>query len=281
MPNSTQAVAPYAPRRYQGLDQKTDTVSNQLTVRDVQWNMTDLPSASSSESVPTTSWKPIIIVLTVLVVVVCVAAVGIPFLLLQHQQQVQQLLLQHQRRQPLQLQPQPQQPHQRRQQQPHQRRQQQPQRRRQQQPQRRPLPLRHLRPLPLRVPTTTTTTANLPAACSSYTTISDSTRSVSYTTFVGCDSSSFSSSGMWVRFTGSGGTTIPTYAPGISVCGTSATGWYASALPSSGATVSGTLCYDWGTTCQWSSSIQVANCNTYYVYLLYPSPVCNLRVCTV
>ncbi|CAF5066877.1 unnamed protein product, partial [Rotaria magnacalcarata] len=124
--------------------------------------------------------------------------------------------------------------------------------------------------------------ANLPAACSSYTTISDSTRRVSYTTFVGCDSSSFSSSGMWVRFTGSGGTTIPTYAPGTSVCGTSATGWYASTVPSSGATASGTLCYQWtSSTCQWSSSIQVANCNTYYVYFLYPSPVCNLRVCTV
>ncbi|CAF5184147.1 unnamed protein product, partial [Rotaria magnacalcarata] len=124
--------------------------------------------------------------------------------------------------------------------------------------------------------------ANLPAACSSYTTISDSTRSVSYSGSSGCDSSSFSSSGMWVRFTGSGGTTIPTYAPGTSVCGTSATGWYASTVPSSGATASGTLCYQWtSSTCQWSSSIQVANCNTYYVYLLYPSPTCNLRVCTV
>ncbi|CAF2130280.1 unnamed protein product [Rotaria magnacalcarata] len=130
--------------------------------------------------------------------------------------------------------------------------------------------------------TTTTTTANLPAACSSYTTISDSTRSVSYSGSSGCDSSSFSSSGMWVRFTGSGGTTIPTYAPGTSVCGTIATGWYASALPSSGATVSGTLCYQWiSSTCQMSSSIQVANCNTYYVYFLYPPPGCYLRVCTV
>ncbi|CAF4177812.1 unnamed protein product [Rotaria magnacalcarata] len=296
MPTSTQAVAPYAPRLYQGLAEETNDVSytpNQTTVREVQWNMANLPSASSLESAATTSWKPLIIVLAAVILVAAVAAVATPFLiayfktgtivqlmqksfkgqqerahactLLQHQQQVQQLLLQHQRRQPLQLQPQPQQLHQRR----------------QQQPQRRPLPLRHLRPQPLRQRQLQQVTANLPAACSSYTTISDSTRRVSYTTFVGCDSSSFSSSGMWVRFTGSGGTTIPTYAPGISVCGTSATGWYASALPSSGATVSGTLCYDWGTTCQWSSSIQVANCNTYYVYLLYPSPVCNLRVCTV
>ncbi|CAF1594999.1 unnamed protein product [Rotaria magnacalcarata] len=291
MPTSTQAVAPYAPRLYQGLAEETNDVSytpNQTTVREVQWNMANLPSANSLESAATTSWKPLIIVLAAVILVAAVAAVATPFLiayfktgkcpssnsnglfykktLLQHQQQVQQLLLQHQRRQPLQLQPQPQQLHQRR----------------QQQPQRRPLPLRHLRPQPLRVPTTTTTTANLPAACSSYTTISDSTRRVSYTTFVGCDSSSFSSSGMWVRFTGSGGTTIPTYAPGTSVCGTSATGWYASTVPSSGATASGTLCYQWtSSTCQWSSSIQVANCNTYYVYFLYPSPVCNLRVCTV
>ncbi|CAF2091956.1 unnamed protein product [Rotaria magnacalcarata] len=315
MPTSTQAVAPYAPRVYQGLAEETNDVSytpNQTTVREVQWNMADLPSASSSESATTTSWKPLIIVLTAVILVAAIAAVATPFLiayfktgselkkpiiifsnsiskaivqlmeksfkgqqkrahaciLLQHQQQVQQLLLQQQRRQ--------------------------------QQPQRRPLPLRRLRPQPLRVrtsinnphqqsvtflfllATTTTTTANLPAACSSYTTISDSTRSVSYSGSSGCDSSSFSSSGMWVRFTGSGGTTIPTYAPGTSVCGTSATGWYASTVPSSGATASGTLCYQWtSSTCQWSSSVQVANCNTYYVYLLYPSPTCNLRVCTV
>ncbi|CAF4494780.1 unnamed protein product [Rotaria socialis] len=234
--------------------------------------------------------------------------------LLQHQQQAQQLLLQQQRRQPPALPPHQHQPHQRRQQQP----QRQPLPLRPLQPQllrvRTSINKPHqqsVRFLFLLATTTTTrlyfellrgkkherlsaaldldklelkispSAANLPAACSSYTTISDATRSVTYTTFVGCDSSSFSSSGQWVRFTGSGGTTIPTYAPGTSVCGTSATGWYASALPSSGATVSGTLCYDWSNTCTWSTSIQVANCNTYYVYLLYPSPVCNLRVCTV
>ncbi|CAF4150393.1 unnamed protein product [Rotaria magnacalcarata] len=170
MPTSTQAVAPYAPRLYQGLAEETNDVSytpNQTTVREVQWNMANLPSANSLESAATTSWKPLIIVLAAVILVAAVAAVATPFLiayfktgkcpssnsnglfykktLLQHQQQVQQLLLQHQRRQPLQLQPQPQQLHQRR----------------QQQPQRRPLPLRHLRPQPLRVPTTTTTTAIL------------------------------------------------------------------------------------------------------------------------
>ncbi|CAF4240559.1 unnamed protein product [Rotaria socialis] len=281
MANSTQAVAPYALRFYQGPAQGTNTVSNQSSIQQVRLNVTDLPSASNLESVPTKPWKPMIIVLTVLVVVVCGAALGIPFLLLQHQQQAQQPLLQQQRRQPPPLQPHQHQPHQRR----------------QQQPQRQPLPLRPLRPQQLRqrqlqqvsvsitnhmcVSVIPSRAANLPAACSSYTTISDATRSVTYTTFVGCDSSSFSSSGQWVRFTGSGGTTIPTYVPGTSVCGTSATGWYASAMPSSGAIVSGTLCYDWSTTCQWSTSIEVANCNTYYVYLLYPSPTCNLRVCTV
>ncbi|CAF1071989.1 unnamed protein product [Rotaria magnacalcarata] len=159
MPTSTQAVAPYAPRLYQGLAEETNDVSytpNQTTVREVQWNMANLPSANSLESAATTSWKPLIIVLAAVILVAAVAAVATPFLiayfktgkcpssnsnglfykktLLQHQQQVQQLLLQHQRRQPLQLQPQPQQLHQRR----------------QQQPQRRPLPLRHLRPQPLR-----------------------------------------------------------------------------------------------------------------------------------
>ncbi|CAF4889581.1 unnamed protein product, partial [Rotaria socialis] len=125
-------------------------------------------------------------------------------------------------------------------------------------------------------------TANLPAACSSYTNISDPTRSVRYSGSSGCDSSSFSSSGMWVRFTGSGGTTIPTYAPGPSVCGTDATGWYITEMPSSGATVSGALCYQSTINkCHFYSAMQVTNCNTYYVYFLYPPPTCNLRVCTV
>ncbi|CAF4655015.1 unnamed protein product [Rotaria socialis] len=138
MPTSTQAVASYAPRFYQGLAQETNVVSHQSSVQNVQLNMTDLPSASNLESVPTKSWKPMIIVLTVLVVVVCAAALGIPFLvLLQHQQQAQQLLLQQQRRQPPALPPHQHQPHQRR----------------QQQPQRQPLPLRPLQPQLLRVRT--------------------------------------------------------------------------------------------------------------------------------
>ncbi|CAF4883311.1 unnamed protein product [Rotaria socialis] len=135
MPTSTQAVASYAPRFYQGLAQETNAVSHQSSVQNVQLNMTDLPSASNLESVPTKSWKPMIIVLTVLLIVVCAAALGIPFLvLLQHQQQAQQLLLQQQRRQPPALPPHQHQPHQRR----------------QQQPQRQPLPLRPLQPQLLR-----------------------------------------------------------------------------------------------------------------------------------
>ncbi|CAF4880126.1 unnamed protein product [Rotaria socialis] len=281
MPTSTQAVAPYAPRFCQVLAQETNGVSHtptQSTVREVQWNMADVPSASSLGSVPTTSWKPLIVVLTAVILVAAVAAVAAPFLIAYFRTETTTTSTTSTTTTATTT-----------------------------------TTTTTTTTATTSTTTTTTTTrlyfellrgkkherlsaaldldelefkispyaANLPAACSSYTTISDATRSVTYTTFVGCDSSSFSSSGQWVRFTGSGGTTIPTYAPGTSVCGTSATGWYASALPSSGATVSGTLCYDWSNTCTWSTSIQVANCNTYYVYLLYPSPVCNLRVCTV
>ncbi|CAF3740983.1 unnamed protein product [Rotaria socialis] len=250
MPTSTQAVAPYAPRFCQVLAQETNGVSHtptQSTVREVQWNMADVPSASSLGSVPTTSWKPLIVVLTAVILVAAVAAVAAPFLIAYFRTETTTTSTTSTTTTATTT----------------------------------TTTTTTTTATTSTTTTTTTTTANLPAACSSYTTISDATRSVTYTTFVGCDSSSFSSSGQWVRFTGSGGTTIPTYAPGTSVCGTSATGWYASALPSSGATVSGTLCYDWSNTCTWSTSIQVANCNTYYVYLLYPSPVCNLRVCTV
>lgn len=124
--------------------------------------------------------------------------------------------------------------------------------------------------------------ANLPSACSSYTTISDSTRSITYSGSSGCDQSTFSSSGTWVRFTGSGGTQIPTSAPAYYRCGTSAPGWYNGAMPSAGNTVTGTVCYYWsGNTCNWSNSVQVANCNSYYVYYVVRPPVCSLRYCTV
>ncbi len=75
---------------------------------------------------------------------------------------------------------------------------------------------------------------------------------------------------------------LPTSAVPILMCGTSATGWYTGSYPSAGSTTSGTVCYYWGgNTCYWSNSIQVTNCNGYYVFYLTSTPTCSLRYCTI
>ncbi|CAF3365952.1 unnamed protein product [Rotaria socialis] len=122
----------------------------------------------------------------------------------------------------------------------------------------------------------------LPLACSSYTTINDSTRSTSYTNSAGCDNTVFGSSGTWVRFTGVGGTQIPTSPPATNRCGTDATGWYNGFMPNASTTINGTVCYNWsGSTCNWNTAIQVTKCNSFYIYNLINVPICNLRYCTV
>ena len=128
---------------------------------------------------------------------------------------------------------------------------------------------------------TTTTSAALPSQCSSYTTDSDSTRNVAYTATVVCDTSTFSSTAVWVRFVSPAGTYIPTSAPSTSTCGTHAPGWYNGPYPSTaGSTTTGTVCYNWsGNTCNWSNQIQITHCNTFYVFYLIAPPVCSLRYC--
>lgn len=80
---------------------------------------------------------------------------------------------------------------------------------------------------------------------------------------------------------GSGGTTIPTSTPATHRCGTDAPGWYNGQMPNTSSVINGTVCYNWaGNTCNWSNTIQVANCITYYVYQLVKPPVCTLRYCT-
>ena len=132
--------------------------------------------------------------------------------------------------------------------------------------------------------TTTVTSSALPSQCSTATVITDSTRSAGNAVGGGlCDSSGPLATTGWYRFTGAGGTMLASCAVAINRCSTQASGWYSGLYPSAaGATTSGTVCYNWsGNTCNWSNGISVTNCNGYYVYNLSPSPVCNLRYCTV
>jgi hypothetical protein len=124
-----------------------------------------------------------------------------------------------------------------------------------------------------------TTDNDVPAQCASYTTLNDPTRSVTYTASVTCDTGIATA---WYRFTGSGGTRMPTSAPPINTCGTHAPGWFNGTHPTTaGASVNGTVCYNWnGNICNWSNGVTVTNCNGFFVYRLSVPVVCNLRYCT-
>ena len=124
------------------------------------------------------------------------------------------------------------------------------------------------------------------AACSSYQPINDATRNVNAAGYaLACDNTGYfanDSNPTWIRFTGSGGTTLPLATPGMNVCGSQGTGWYAGTMPSSGEMVNGTVCFTWtGSICRFSVSISVANCGSFYIYLLPTVPACMMRYCTI
>jgi hypothetical protein len=127
----------------------------------------------------------------------------------------------------------------------------------------------------------------LPSACSAYTTLNDPTRSVNAPGYaLGCDNTSpfiNRTFPVWIRFIGTGGTTLPLTTPGLNICGSQGTGWYYGAMPTStGAIVNGTACFTWTTSvCGFSASISVANCGSFYIYLLPPPPICMARYCTI
>ncbi|CAF0892553.1 unnamed protein product, partial [Adineta ricciae] len=131
---------------------------------------------------------------------------------------------------------------------------------------------------------TTTNTPILSPQCYNYTLINDPTRSI-YVVKNGsavCDTNTFSSAAVWVRFVGSGGSKIPTSAIADYRCNTDAPGWYSGNMPIAvNATTNGSACFAYsGSNCSWSTTISVTNCGSYYVYELVAPPACSLRYCT-
>ena len=128
---------------------------------------------------------------------------------------------------------------------------------------------------------------SLSSACSTYITIDDPTRNVNAPGYaLGCDNTApFTNltSPVWIRFIGTGGSTLPLTTPGMDICGTQGTGWYDGDMPSStGQIVNGTACFSWYTAvCRYSVSITVANCDSFYIYRLPPAPACMMRYCTI
>ena len=129
---------------------------------------------------------------------------------------------------------------------------------------------------------TTTTTPSFPIQCTSHTVYNDATRLVTAAGGASCDTSIFGTATIWVRFTVPGGTGLPRSATNASRCGTQFTGWYTGALPTTGLTTVGTVCYaSTASDCSYFNTISVTNCGSYYVYGLIDPPTCNLRYCTI
>jgi hypothetical protein len=124
--------------------------------------------------------------------------------------------------------------------------------------------------------------------CSSYTTISDPSRNVAQSTSYGpCDVGPLfntSNGGSWIRFVGTGGTTIPLLSPGSGYCGGFLSGWYNGTVPTIfGDTANGTVCLDINLIpCSLQTKASVVYCTgSFYVYFLRPMPLCNARYCTI
>ncbi|KAL9987892.1 hypothetical protein ACROYT_G002270 [Oculina patagonica] len=84
----------------------------------------------------------------------------------------------------------------------------------------------------------------------------------------------------WYRFRGAAGNMMPTSCTPVNKCGTQATGWLQGRHPSQAeGAISATVCFHWTTSCcDFSTSIQVRNCGSFYVYQL-PRTGFGLRYC--
>ena len=116
--------------------------------------------------------------------------------------------------------------------------------------------------------------------CQNYGSLNSGDRQITYTTIRGyCDNGIGPG---WFRFEGSAGTRMPTACPPYNRCGTSATGWMNGGHPTvADGQVTRTVCFQWGSCCNWSTNIKVRNCGSYYVYYLSGTPGghCDLRYC--
>ena len=119
--------------------------------------------------------------------------------------------------------------------------------------------------------------------CNNYTNITEPTRSVDTKSNKSslCDKGVFTGNS-WIRFTGSGGTTIPEYAPEPDHCGTENPGWVQGDHPSvAEGIVQRELCFRLNQTyCHFRYNVSIRNCGTFYVYKPPDILQCQLRICT-
>merc|ERR1711970_636533 len=134
----------------------------------------------------------------------------------------------------------------------------------------------------------------MPAQCTDYLILDDSTRHISYGKGHYCDDNygdhwwdddtapDWQNGTNWYRILPPAGRVIPDVSPDWHHCGTTATGWFKGSHPLGvGETKNGTICFDNGVTdCFMSKEIQVTKCHPdFYVYNLPEIDLCDLRYC--
>ncbi|KAL9987885.1 hypothetical protein ACROYT_G002263 [Oculina patagonica] len=135
-------------------------------------------------------------------------------------------------------------------------------------------------PTPLTpTPTTARPTPTSYEACFNYRFLNESNRAQTYnkpSPYI-CDSSL---SG-WYRFGGEAGSQMPESCVKERHCGTHAPGWLNGSHPAvADGTVIRKVCFHWSKRCcRWSTTIEVRNCDGFYVYKLHRPPACTLRYC--
>ena len=115
--------------------------------------------------------------------------------------------------------------------------------------------------------------------CQNYYSLNSGKRKITYTSYHGyCDR------GMthgWYRFEGAAGKRMPSSCPPTWRCSTHAPGWLTGGHPNvADGQVNRTVCFHWSSRCcRWSTTIQVRDCGSFYVYYLSGTPNCYLRFC--
>ena len=129
----------------------------------------------------------------------------------------------------------------------------------------------------------------LPAGCENYQTLNESSRKYSFKSSneTVCDNSISDKNKdwqgeNWYRVVDAAGSKITQTPPKGYHCGTHAPGWINGTHPANfGLTKDAKVCFNYkGDTCNWSTSIKIRNCGSYYIYHLPKTPECTLRYCT-
>ncbi|RMX47718.1 hypothetical protein pdam_00012356 [Pocillopora damicornis] len=120
-----------------------------------------------------------------------------------------------------------------------------------------------------------------PAECTSYTTLSESSRYWINTGGSECDNHLTHT---WYRFSGAAGIMMATRCIPRNRCNSQMSGWISGSNPSvADGKVTRTACMHSSSGCctHYYSSVEIRNCSGFYVYNLPPTSTCNSRYCGV